>query len=147
MKKAKRLLALALALGLSVSLAACGPKEQGGQQSNPPSPPPPALSQKPVDSQGTCRLTGSDVAKEITLWTYPIGNWARRGEVKALTDAFKADTGITVSKVALRRRRQGQLRHQAAKTPDLVMEGGASGRQLGRQPAWWTSPICCPPRT
>ena len=33
---------------------------------------------------------------DITLWTYPIGNWGKEEAVKTLTDAFKEDTGITV---------------------------------------------------
>ena len=139
MKKAKRLLALALALGLSVSLAACGPKEQGGQQSESPKPSAsqPVESQKPVDSQEPAD-TGSDVAKEITLWTYPIGNWGKEAEVKALTDAFKADTGITVN-VEYLAYADGDDKVNSAiaakNAPDLVMEGperlvanwGASG--------------------
>ena len=139
MKKAKRLLALALALGLSVSLAACGPKEQGGQQSESPKPSTsqPVESQKPVDSQEPAD-TGSDVAKEITLWTYPIGNWGKEAEVKALTDAFKADTGITVN-VEYLAYADGDDKVNSAiaakNAPDLVMEGperlvanwGASG--------------------
>ena len=31
---------------------------------------------------------------EITLWTYPIGNWGDEATVKALTDAFTAETGL-----------------------------------------------------
>ena len=34
--------------------------------------------------------------EEITLWTYPIGNWGNEEAVKALTDAFTAETGIKV---------------------------------------------------
>ena len=35
-------------------------------------------------------------ASEITLWTYPIGKWGDEATVKALTDAFTAETGIAV---------------------------------------------------
>ena len=39
----------------------------------------------------------AEPADSITLWTYPIGIWGDEATVKALTDAFTAETGIAVT--------------------------------------------------
>ncbi len=63
---------------------------------------------------------------EITLWTYPIGNWGKEEEVKKLTDAFTAETGIVV-KVEYLTYADGDDKVNTALTakagPDLLMEG------------------------
>jgi multiple sugar transport system substrate-binding protein len=41
--------------------------------------------------------TSADCKIFITLWTYPIGKWGDEASVKKLTDAFTADTGISVT--------------------------------------------------
>ena len=65
-------------------------------------------------------------ATEITLWTYPIGNWGNEEVVKALTDAFTAETGIAV-KVEYLTYADGDDKVNTALTakkgPDLLMEG------------------------
>ena len=65
-------------------------------------------------------------AEEITLWTYPIGNWGNEEVVKALTDAFTAETGIKV-KVEYLTYADGDDKVNTALTakkgPDLLMEG------------------------
>jgi multiple sugar transport system substrate-binding protein len=65
-------------------------------------------------------------ATEITLWTYPIGNWGNEEVVKALTDAFTAETGIKV-KVEYLTYTDGDDKVNTALTakkgPDLIMEG------------------------
>ena len=62
----------------------------------------------------------------ISLWTYPIGNWGDEATVKALTDAFTAETGITV-KVEYLTYADGDDKVNTALTakqaPDLIMEG------------------------
>ena len=64
--------------------------------------------------------------EEITLWTYPIGNWGNEEAVKALTDAFTAETGIKV-KVEYLTYADGDDKVNTALTakkgPDLLMEG------------------------
>ena len=35
----------------------------------------------------------AEPATEITLWTYPVGNYGDQATVQALTDAFTAETG------------------------------------------------------
>lgn len=64
--------------------------------------------------------------EEITLWTYPIGKWGDEAAVKALTDAFTADTGIKV-KVEYLAYADGDDKVNTAiaakNTPDLIMEG------------------------
>ena len=65
-------------------------------------------------------------ASEITLWTYPIGNWGDEATVKELTDAFTAETGIAV-KVEYLTYADGDDKVNTAitanKAPDLIMEG------------------------
>ena len=105
MKKMKRILALVLALAMIFTLAACGEKKE-------PAP----------DDKGTDETT----ATSITLWTYPVGNWGKEEDVKALTDAFKADTGIDVQ-VEYLAYADGDDKVNTAitagKAPDLVLEG------------------------
>ena len=105
MKKMKRILALVLALAMIFTLAACGEKKE-------PTP----------DDKGTDETT----ATSITLWTYPVGNWGKEENVKALTDAFKADTGIDVQ-VEYLAYADGDDKVNTAitagKAPDLVLEG------------------------
>lgn len=68
----------------------------------------------------------AETGPTITLWTYPIGNWGKEANVKVLTDAFKADTGITV-KVEYLAYSDGDDKVNSAiaakQAPDLVMEG------------------------
>lgn len=105
MKKMKRILALVLALAMIFTLAACGGKKE-------PAP----------DDKGTDEPTTTS----ITLWTYPVGNWGKEEDVKALTDAFKADTGIDVQ-VEYLAYADGDDKVNTAitagKAPDLVLEG------------------------
>lgn len=65
-------------------------------------------------------------ANEITLWTYPIGNWGSEAEVKTLTDAFTAETGIAVTVEYLNYQdgdEKVNFAIQGKQTPDLIMEG------------------------
>ena len=94
----KKIIALLLALVMVFALVACGGSKQ------------------PTQEQGT----------EITLWTYPIGGWGNEEQVNALTEAFKAETGITV-KVEYLAYADGDDKVNSAitagGTPDLIMEG------------------------
>ena len=96
----KKLLSIALVLLLVVGLVAC--------------------TKEPAEPKTEAATT------EITLWTYPIGNWGKEEEVKKLTDAFTAETGIKV-KVEYLTYADGDDKMNTALTakagPDLVMEG------------------------
>ncbi|MCI9512689.1 MAG: extracellular solute-binding protein, partial [Oscillibacter sp.] len=110
----KKLLAILLAMTMVMALVACG-----GNQSNDT---PPAQDQ----TQDTPGDSAPADGGEITLWTYPIGDWGKEEKVKAITDAFTADTGITV-KVEYLAYADGDDKVNSAITanaaPDLIMEG------------------------
>lgn len=119
--KMKKIVAAALAMAMALSLVACGGGNQGnGGQSNPT---PPAASNPPAQSNPEPAATG---ATEISLWTYPIGNWGKEDKLKPILDAFTADTGISV-KVEYLAYADGDDKVNGAitakGTPDLIMEG------------------------
>ena len=64
---------------------------------------------------------------EISLWTYPIGNWGDEETVKVFTDAFEAETGIKVKVEFLAYGGDGDNKINGAisanQAPDMVMEG------------------------
>ena len=112
----KKLLAILLAMTMVMALVACG-----GNKDN---------SAPPADNQQSEPQAPADPAPasggEITLWTYPIGDWGKEEKVKAITDAFTADTGISV-KVEYLAYADGDDKVNSAITanaaPDLIMEG------------------------
>ncbi|MCI8812086.1 MAG: carbohydrate ABC transporter substrate-binding protein, partial [Oscillibacter sp.] len=83
----KKLLAILLAMTMVMALVACG--GNSGQNSNDT---PPAQDQPQENPSDPAPADGGS----ITLWTYPIGDWGKEEKVKAITDAFTADTGISV---------------------------------------------------
>ncbi len=119
----KKIIALLLALSMTLALVACG----GGNNKN-------------TDKDQTAGNTAGDTTKEpaddakepaadageITLWTYPVGKWGDEAAVKAMTDAFTADTGIKV-KVEFLAYADGDDKVNTAITakaaPDLILEG------------------------
>ena len=110
----KKILALVMALCMIFALAACG------QQAAPA----PAANDAPAAEAPAAEAPAG--ATEISLWTYPIGKWGDEATVKALTDAFTAETGIAV-KVEYLTYADGDDKVNTAITakqaPDLVMEG------------------------
>ena len=110
----KKILAFLLAAVMLLSLAACG-----GSASSAPA------DSTPADSTPADQAPAGD-GTTITLWTYPIGNWGDEATVKALTDAFTAETGIAVE-VEYLADADGDDKVNTAITagnaPDLVMEG------------------------
>ena len=108
----KKFTALLLGLAMTLSLVACG----GGSEPAPSQDPAPAPSQD----------APADETVEISLWTYPIGNWGNEDGVKALTDAFFAETGIKVNVEYLDYTAGDDKVNTAiaaGQAPDLVMEG------------------------
>ena len=113
----KKFLAILLALCMVFSLAACG--NGGTSESNP------ADTGSGGNSGGNSG-GGSGTASEITLWTYPIGNWGNEEVVNGLTSAFEAETGIKVNVEYLDYTNGDDSVNSAivgGNTPDLIMEG------------------------
>lgn len=107
MKKMKRILALTMALVMVMALAACGGKDEPAPDTTTPDEP-------------------TEATQEITLWTYPIGNWGKEDVVNELMAQFEADTGIKV-KVEYLAYADGDDKVNSAISangaPDLIMEG------------------------
>ena len=94
--KTKKFLALLLAMVMTLALVACG----GSNNDTPANDDSPAQSDTntPADDTSTPDPAPAPTgAGEITLWTYPIGNWGDEAVVKSLTDAFTTETGIFLS--------------------------------------------------
>ena len=116
----KKFLAIALSLVMILGLAACGSTVTSTESSTP----------APAATTPAPAASGSDAApataSSITLWTYPIGGWGNEETVKALTDAFTAETGIAVT-VEYLTYADGDDKVNTALTagqgPDLIMEG------------------------
>ena len=74
----------------------------------------------------------TEKATTLTLWTYPIGDWGTDSEVRALMDAFTAETGIEVE-VEYLTYTDGDDKVNTAlaagQAPDLIKIGRASCRE------------------
>ncbi len=114
----KRLTTLLMAMAMVLSLAACtvsSPEET--ESSNTPTPS--AAATEATDDMVTA-------ATEITLWTYPIGNWGTQDTVDALMADFEAATGIKVTVEYLNYTDGDDKVNtaiEAGAAPDLIMEG------------------------
>ena len=113
MKKMKRLLALGMALVMTLALASCGKKEEPQTEVQPD-----AETQEPAPEAGS--------AEELTLWTYPVGKWGDQATVDGLMADFEAETGIKV-KVEFLSYKDGDDKVNTAiaakQAPDLILEG------------------------
>ncbi len=116
--KMKRILAMLMAALMVATMVACGGTPA------PSSPAPADPGSTPAPAEPTPAAPTDDGS--ITLWTYPIGDWGTEAEVKKLTDAFTAETGIAVQ-VEYLAYADGDDKVNAAITggnaPDLIMEG------------------------
>lgn len=79
---------------------------------------------------------GSDVSADITLWTYPIGEWGNAETVDSLIQDFNKEyPGINVTVEYLDYTNgddQVNTAIEGGQAPDLIMEGpGTSGCKLG----------------
>jgi multiple sugar transport system substrate-binding protein len=85
-----------------------------------------ACSSGAATAASTAAASKGSEATSITLWTYPIGKWGDEASVKKLTDAFTADTGISVT-VEYLTYKDGDDKVNTAlsanQAPDLIMEG------------------------
>ena len=92
-------------------------------------------------------FAGAEPAKEITLWTYPIGQWGNAEAVEALMADFEAATGIKVTVEYLDYTNgddQVNTALEGGAAPDLVMEGperlvanwGAKGYMVDLADLW-----------
>ena len=86
----KKFIALLLALVMVLSLAACS-VEKAEEPA-----PAPATEAPAADAPVAEEPAAPAVAKEITLWTYPVGQWGDQATVEALMADFEAATGIKV---------------------------------------------------
>ncbi len=130
MKKTLALL-LALCMMLMAFTACSGSSDDEGSTSD-------SGTSDTATSDSGSETSDGDVADSITLWTYPIGNWGDEATVKELTDAFTAETGISVTVEYLDYTNGDEKVNTAlaaGEGPDLIMEGperlvadwGASG--------------------
>ena len=130
----KKLLALLLVGAMSLSMVACG----GAKEEAPAVTDTPAVEEEVAVEE---EATDAAAATEITLWTYPIGNWGDQATLDALLADFEASTGIKV-KVDFLTYADGDDKVNAAleagTAPDLIMEGperlvanwGAKGKMV-----------------
>ncbi|MCD7754755.1 MAG: extracellular solute-binding protein [Firmicutes bacterium] len=114
----KRLTTLLIAMAMVLSLAACTPSSPEETES----------SNTPTPSTAATEATDDMVtaATEITLWTYPIGNWGTQDTVDALMADFEAATGIKVTVEYLNYTDGDDKVNtaiEAGAAPDLIMEG------------------------
>lgn len=120
----KKIIALLLALSMTLALVACG----GGNNKNTDKDQPAGNTAGDTNKEpaGDTNKEPAGDAGEITLWTYPVGKWGDEAAVKAMTDAFTADTGIKV-KVEFLAYADGDDKVNTAITakaaPDLILEG------------------------
>ena len=140
----KKILALLLAALMVLSLAACG----GG--SSAPAAEAPAA-EAPAAEEPAAEAPAAEepaaAASEITLWTYPIGNWGNAETVDALMADFEAATGIKVTVEYLDYTNgddQVNSNLEGGGAPDLIMEGperlvanwGAKGYMVDISDLW-----------
>ena len=130
----KKIIALLLALVMVLSLAACSVETKEDTK---------ATEAPKADATVATEAAPAEVvaAKEISLWTYPVGKWGDQATVDALMADFGKATGIKVT-VEYLTYADGDATIDAAinagKAPDLVLEGperlvanwGAKGKMV-----------------
>ena len=131
----KKLIALALALVMVLGLCACS-VEKAEEPTKAPETQAPAASEAAPEAPAA-----AETAKEITLWTYPIGGWGTQSTVDELMAKFEAETGIKVTVEYLTYADGDDKVNTAIEgnaAPDLIMEGperlvanwGAKGKMV-----------------
>ena len=128
----KKVLALLLSLAMVLSLVACSVQKNGNTTTN--------------DNKDDGSSTGT--ATEITLWTYPIGNWGKAEVVDEILAKFNEDhpeIKVTVQYLDYTNG-DGQVNTalEGGTAPDIIMEGpdrlvanwGASGKMVDLSDMW-----------
>ncbi len=115
----KKIIALLLALVMVLSLAACSVETKEDTK---------ATEAPKADATVATEAAPAEpaAAKEITLWTYPIGGWGNQETVNALMADFEAATGIKVNVDYLTYADGDDKVNTAIEgnaAPDLIMEG------------------------
>ena len=117
----KKILAMLLALVMVLSLAACS-VEKAPEETKAPETQAPAVNNDPVETQAP------EAEKvEISLWTYPIGNWVDEATVASLIADFNAVYPNITVKVEYLDYTNGDDKVNTAiegnQAPDIIMEG------------------------
>ena len=117
----KKILAMLLALVMVLSLAACT-VEKAPEETKAPETQAPAVNNDPVETQAP------EAEKvEISLWTYPIGNWVDEATVASLIADFNAVYPNITVKVEYLDYTNGDDKVNTAiegnQAPDIIMEG------------------------
>ena len=86
----KKLLALLLVGAMSLSMVACGGSDAPATEEAP-------VVEEATTEEATTEEAPAAAASEITLWTYPIGNWGDQATLDTLLADFEAETGIKVN--------------------------------------------------
>ncbi len=135
----KKIIALLLALVMVLAMAACSVEKTPTTQA-PTQAPAQENNETPVDNEEPADNT-VEPAKELTLWTYPIGGWGDQATVDALMADFETATGIKVTVEYLTYSDGDDKVNTAIEgnaAPDLIMEGperlvanwGAKGKMV-----------------
>lgn len=130
----KKIIALALALVMVLSLAACSAEKVPTETK-------PAETQAAAAPAETEGAAAPAAATSITLWTYPIGKWGDQETVDALMADFEAATGIKVAVEYVDYQTGDDKVNTAIEggvAPDIIMEGperlvanwGAKGKMV-----------------
>ncbi|MGN1314034.1 MAG: ABC transporter substrate-binding protein [Lachnospiraceae bacterium] len=140
----KKLIALLLVGAMSLSLVACG-----GNTSEPAADTSAAVESEAAVEAGTEEATvGSDLAADITLWTYPVGNWGDAASVEALIAGFNEvypNINVTVELLDYTNGDdQVNTAIEGGQAPDLIFEGperlvanwGAKGLMVDLSDIW-----------
>ncbi|MBS6396343.1 MAG: extracellular solute-binding protein [Clostridiales bacterium] len=140
-KTISKILAVALTFAMVLGTAACGSKETAEAPAETP-----AETEAPAESEAPAETTADAV--DITLWTYPIGNWGDQATVDALIEKFEAaNQGINVTVEYLDYTNgddQINTAIEGGQAPDMVMEGperlvanwGAKGLMVDISDMW-----------
>ena len=136
----KKLIALALAVVMVLSLGACSVQKAET--------PAPTQAAAPAATEAAAPAAPEAAPVEISLWTYPIGNWGKQEVVDQLLAKFNAaypNIKVTVEYLTYT---DGDDKVNTAiegnKAPDLVMEGperlvanwGAKGKMVDLSDLW-----------
>ena len=136
----KKLIALALAVVMVLSLGACSVQKAET--------PAPTAAPAPAATEAAAPATPEAAPVEISLWTYPIGNWGKQEVVDQLLAKFNAAYPNITVKVEYLTYTDGDDKVNTAiegnAAPDIVMEGperlvanwGAKGKMVDLADLW-----------